>query len=225
MNEKLISKFELGLSIFFYFIYFFGALWYRLGLFQEVMKIAAGPLLIFSVGCLIAMHISQAHKELKRNLILWFSIILLSGFFVEYVGVNTGFPFGHYHYTSTLQPQIAQIPIAIAFAWVGITLGALGISDFLKRRCVIFNSTIVFLIFSALLILILDMLMEPVATQLQYWQWASETIPIHNYIAWFILGNLFVFLGIQLRIVQKQPFFLSIHFFNSQILFFLILIF
>ena len=38
----------------------------------------------------------------------------------------------------------------------------------------------------ALLASFFDWLMEPIAVKLGYWQWASETIPVYNYICWFL---------------------------------------
>jgi putative membrane protein len=44
---------------------------------------------------------------------------------VEHVGVQTGFPFGRYRYTSMLQPQLLEVvPLAIPFAWLMVVLGA-----------------------------------------------------------------------------------------------------
>lgn len=40
------------------------------------------------------------------------------GWTVEYVGSTTGFPFGRYHYTDKLQPQLGHVPLLIPLAWL-----------------------------------------------------------------------------------------------------------
>ena len=35
---------------------------------------------------------------------------------------------------------------------------------------------------------IFDVIMEPVAMELDYWDWAGGNIPMQNYVAWFIIA-------------------------------------
>jgi putative membrane protein len=34
----------------------------------------------------------------------------------------------------------------------------------------------------------LDFLIEPIAIKLDFWQWQNNTVPLQNYLAWFILS-------------------------------------
>ena len=40
------------------------------------------------------------------------------GWAIEYLGSTTGFPFGRYHYTDRLQPQLGHVPLLIPLAWL-----------------------------------------------------------------------------------------------------------
>ena len=40
----------------------------------------------------------------------------------------------------------------------------------------------------ALLMVLLDYLIEPVAIKLDFWSWGQESIPVQNYIAWFLVS-------------------------------------
>ena len=42
-----------------------------------------------------------------------FVVTYLVGFFVEVLGVNTGFPFGEYEYGSVLGPKVFETPLMI----------------------------------------------------------------------------------------------------------------
>jgi len=37
----------------------------------------------------------------------------------------------------------------------------------------------------------MDLLIEPVAIELNFWRWTDVTVPLENYIAWFVLSTLF----------------------------------
>ena len=52
-----------------------------------------------------------------RTILTAFAILLL-GWAVEYLGSHTGFPFGRYHYTNRLWPQLGHVPLLIPVAWL-----------------------------------------------------------------------------------------------------------
>src|SRR5262245_13591812 len=52
-------------------------------------------------------------------------LVFLLAWAVEHIGVTTGLPFGRYHYTGLLQPQLfGVVPLAILCAWLMVTIGA-----------------------------------------------------------------------------------------------------
>jgi len=113
------------------------------------------------------------------------SIVLLAlgGFFVEVLGVHSGFPFGAYRYTGALGLQLWQVPLAISGAWVLI-----GGASFLGARQ-LFVSPLAQSIAAPLLGVCLDALLDPVASHVLHdWTWLSGGrwygIPSQNFIAW-----------------------------------------
>ena len=38
---------------------------------------------------------------------------------------------------------------------------------------------------------LMDILIEPVAIELTFWQWEAVAVPFENYLAWFVLSTLF----------------------------------
>jgi putative membrane protein len=46
-----------------------------------------------------------------------FLVVGILSYLAELLGSSTGFPFGKYHYTDILQPQIAGVPLLIPLAW------------------------------------------------------------------------------------------------------------
>jgi len=117
------------------------------------------------------------------------SVIILSlSFFIEYIGLNTGYPFGNYIYPGILVPQLFGVPIAIAFAWFSVTVSAYLITIDLYGKAGVFTTALI----SSALIFSTDILLEPFASFINgFWLWDSGKIPFQNFISWLVLGFLF----------------------------------
>ncbi len=124
----------------------------------------------------------NSFKDFSISSILLLITIYLIGFFSEYLGVNHQLLFGSYTYGSTLGIQLAGVPLMIGFNWI---LLAIVCSAVVSR----YISTRWFAIpLAALLMVGLDFLIEPVAIAFDYWTWTNQTIPLSNYIGWFMVG-------------------------------------
>jgi putative membrane protein len=67
---------------------------------------------------------------------------LALGLFFEVLSVNTGFPFGPYHYTPLFGPQILDVPIIIPLAWyVIVYLGYIVSNLMIARTPVVVGGT------------------------------------------------------------------------------------
>lgn len=85
----------------------------------------AGSVLLFLEGTLLILATGLVYGS-KPALLVGGSVIVLS-WLVETLGVNTGFPFGIYHYTAILFPQLpGGVPLSVMFAWVLVVLGSYG---------------------------------------------------------------------------------------------------
>jgi len=54
----------------------------------------------------------------RKKLLQWIILIITAAWLIEWVGSHTGLPFGHYHYTSRLWPQLGNVPLLIPLAWL-----------------------------------------------------------------------------------------------------------
>lgn len=111
----------------------------------------------------------------------WLSVA--AGMLAEMIGVHTGALFGRYTYTDVLQPQLMGVPIAIGLAWGALISLAVSLANPLHR--------VQRALFVTLLIVGVDVLLEPFATQVKsYWKWLEGTVPLSNYVTWGALGAL-----------------------------------
>jgi len=157
------------------------------------------------------------HFEEKKNagyIILLF-VTFLVGFGIEVAGVHTGAVFGEYAYGATLGFKLWEVPLAIGLNWAVLIYTTGLLSDRLKVPKVIRA------IIGALLMVVLDYLIEPVAIKFDFWSWSLESIPIKNYIAWFIVSLALHGLYQVLPFSKNNP--LAIKLLYIQGLFFLIL--
>jgi lycopene beta-cyclase len=64
------------------------------------------------------------------------TVLLVGGmaYFAEWIGSTAGFPFGKYHYTNLLQPQIAGVPLLIPLAWFMMLPPAWAIAEIILSK-------------------------------------------------------------------------------------------
>lgn len=145
------------------------------------------PMSVFS---LLFTFIWMAIGEWTKRDYLLAVIIALLGWAVEYVGVHYHVPFGIYSYGTGLGFSIREIPLVIGLNWVIVTIGSWSVVQwaFPQWRS---NAKVVM---SAILMTVLDVMIEPVAPHLDYWMFQLNWPPIENYLSWFWIGLFFSWL-------------------------------
>jgi uncharacterized membrane protein len=134
------------------------------------------------------------HEPKNRRSWLIFSGIVLFGFVVELIGVNTQLLFGFYKYGDSLGPKIWNTPLVIGINWLVLVycISALGKS---------IRDSWYFPLIGAFCMVIFDWLMEPVAIATDMWAWAFDSIPQKNYIDWFLISG-FLFLIVRILKIE-----------------------
>jgi putative membrane protein len=225
MNGMTMKE-PLFLYIFLYFILTAGGLWHILDLFEDVMQFLTVPLILGMTWILIVLtdYLNKS-RNLKTAFLLWYGFIFFTSFIIEWIGIRTGFPFGHYKYPKTLQIQLLNIPVFMSFAWVQILISSMAIARLLMIKIIKKNRFIkpwiIFSFLTALLMVLFDVVMEPAAVRLKYWIWENDHIPLQNYAAWFVIGFLFSISGFFTKIKEINFPKLAIHLYISQIIYFI----
>jgi len=130
----------------------------------------------------LAFTLLSFHKMWNIQELIWLSTVFLVGFFVEVLGVYTGKIFGSYNYGQNLGPKLFQVPISMGINWLLMCYTSV-------RFVLIFKlPNVISAIISALVMVGLDFIMEPVAMAFDYWQWTDNQIPLQNYVAWFVVA-------------------------------------
>jgi putative membrane protein len=132
---------------------------------------------------LMTIVILYSHNQPGGKFLLFALLVFVIGFMAEFIGVHTGWLFGSYTYGETLGSKLFNVPLMIGANWF-LLIYATGVS--MQRSRV--KSMFFRIITGALILVLLDLLIEPIAIHFDYWHWATKNIPIKNYICWFLLS-------------------------------------
>jgi putative membrane protein len=142
---------------------------------------------------------------------------MLAGFLVEVVGIKTGLIFGTYAYGEGLGIKWLDVPLMIGVNWGVLVFGTAALVQHFKLARWLKAAL------AATLMVSYDVLLEPVAVRFDFWSWAGGTIPIQNYLAWWIIA--FGMLLGAFYLVKNLRNRLAIYIIGIQTLFFILLIF
>jgi putative membrane protein len=152
------------------------------------------------------------HSPWNFRFIIAALVIALMGYFIEMLGVHTTKIFGSYSYGPVLGTKIWDTPLIIAINWLILIYCSYLIAGTLFHRAWLKIPS------AAALMVGVDLLMEPVAIDLDMWTWGNTHPPFQNYAAWFIVSLLLAtvlhYTGIKIR----NP--VAMYLFSSMVLFF-----
>lgn len=162
-------------------------LFYTVGVFGIIIPQTRQLILVFTPALLLITSILLFLNHTSWNLrnIIVFTLIYVSGFAIEWIGTNTGWPFGIYNYGQILGPTIGNTPILIGINWLVLTYCSNSITNLFKV-----NKIFKIIISSGFMVLF-DLVMETVAISTGMWTWNAKTPPLENFISWFVISMIF----------------------------------
>ncbi len=155
------------------------------------------------------------HEPWKKKTVVVLVGITIFTFFIEVAGVKTGYIFGDYTYLGSLGFEMFNTPLMIGINWVFLLYSVYTIINKIN----IYHMSKLFL--GALLMVLLDISLEPVADNLGMWEWSSENVPLRNYVAWYFISLLM--LSVLRRFLKEADNKLAGTVFVSQVVFFVAL--
>jgi putative membrane protein len=178
--------------------------------YQDLFLLLTPLNLLLSLGLFV-----WANNDFSIQFYKVTAILFALGFLVEVIGVSTGVLFGEYTYGATLGYKLFETPLMIGVNWILLSLASFGVSSFfLKKQLPI-------ILLSSLLMVLMDVLIEPIAISLDFWTWALGDIPLQNYVMWFFVS--FIMNAIMSFNRLKIDYRISFGLLLSQILFFTLL--
>lgn len=146
------------------------------------------------------------------KLVLTTFFFFIAGMLTEWMGVQFGWLFGEYNYGSNLGPKLDGVPLLIGMNWAILVFCT---GTIVSR---VTSSPLPAALTGAVLMVLLDLLMEVCAPRFDFWEFAGGVAPISNYVAWFGLAFLLNLVFQVLKIKGNATF--ALHVFLSQLVFF-----
>jgi putative membrane protein len=185
------------------------------------------------------MRLTPLNLLLSAGLLLWndetprdrlWPALLVSftgGMAVEWLGVHTGFPFGHYAYDHALGPKLGGVPLTIGLNWMMLLLCTATLAQRVLGGA---SSVFAQAALGALAMMALDIWLEPAAVRFDFWTWYSKPLyppllvaPWQNYASWFAAAFVLHLLWLRRVADNRNP--VAIPLWGLQFVFFVLLFF
>lgn len=206
--QKLLKQKSLVLILVLVIFYLVGIVGLTSSWREEFLPLSFMNLMISFIVLLLALN--NHSLRFYKFVFAGFTI----GMIAEWLGVHTGLLFGNYVYGENLGPLWYGVPLIIGINWVMLTIISGSIAERLKIHW-FFKAVI-----GTFLMLILDLLIEPIAIQSDYWTW-SGAIPFSNFVGWFLIAFVIQILYFSMKLAEQNKVATVLYF--LQIVFFLIL--
>ncbi len=129
----------------------------------------------------------------KTTSIFFLGAVTILSTGAEAIGLRTGYPFGFYSYSDYFIPFLpGGVPLAITLSWLIVSINSFLICRFFLPKP---KNPFIVPFAAGLIILAFDVLLEPFGSFInKYWIWERNFVPAQNFISWFVLGFMFVFM-------------------------------
>ena len=127
-------------------------------------------LLLVPAHLLITLLLLLLFQPVSRRFIAVALLVIICGFALEFIGVQTGILFGEYWYGDALGFKYLGIPLIMGPNWLLLALGALNVGMKIS------GNAVMQVIIASGLTTSLDLVMEQSAQKLDFWHWQIRTI-------------------------------------------------
>lgn len=137
---------------------------------------------------LMLVVIICSHRPMEGKFILFALLIFVSSIILEWIGVHKNWVFGNYNYGATLGYTLDAIPLIIGVNWFLLIYSAGVLMQRTRIRSLFFR-----ILIGAAILVLLDLIIEPVAQHFDYWHWQAGVVPLNNYLGWFVASAVMLF--------------------------------
>jgi len=165
------------------------------------------PILILMPLAFALLHGAQRYQW--SGIITFLVMCLVVSNLLENTSILTGFPFGHYYYTSRLGPKLFLVPLVIGPAYFGTgylawVLATVLIGDVRPKASAFTTFAVPFM--ASFMMVAWDLGMDPTSSTIRHlWIWEQGGgyfgVPLTNYLGWFFTVYVFFqFFALYLRL-------------------------
>ena len=123
-------------------------------------------------------------KDSPIRILKAISIPFFIGFVTEVLGVNFGLIYGSYTYGENLGLETFGVPLIICLNWSLLTIVSADVGKF------IIQNKYIRILIGALVMTLLDVLIEISAPRFDFWIFKDGIVPLKNYFGWFLVSSI-----------------------------------
>lgn len=164
---------------------------YCVGVAGMATPFADSFILLTPLNLLVSMLLVWwAETQRTKAFYTMLAICYAMGWLVECVGTATGLLFGEYAYGGTLGTKVAGTPLLIGVNWAMLVYAVVALANEYWSAVSVWIKSLL----GALVMVGLDVWIEPVAVRYDFWAWGVESshrlwvAPLQNYLAWFAIA-------------------------------------
>lgn len=161
------------------------------------------------------------HRQVDLRFVVYLTVVFVTSFVIEAVGVATGAIFGWYFYGNNLGVKLFDTPIIIGLNWLVLSYCSSVWVGSISGRLLQLNTNIGRALLASIIMVAIDVMIEQVAPMCDFWYWKNQVVPVQNYTAWFAFSFAFNYLFQRLQIDIQNP--LAKWLLGLQVLFFTVL--
>jgi len=191
--EKLVRKNRFTISVIFPFVGGVTLLASAEGLLPEM--VSYNPfLIIFGTLVMRLPLVAGMRPLLGRKAFLGLGFLTFYSYFIEFVGVRTGFPYGDFEYGIDLGPMIlGEVPLGLPVFFIPLVVNAYLLVLLLFRER---SQSFFFRLLTVTgTVLLLDFVLDPAAVAINFWSYSSGFyygVPLSNYLGWVLSASVAV---------------------------------
>jgi len=193
------NRFRWSLIIFLLILTIFTAFGTKVSFLSSIDPLILNSVLslIFTILFFIIVFLHGIERYGKKGMLIFFIITFAISYFFENLSILTGFPFGFYHYSSTL--GILTVPLIIVFAYFAMGYLSWMLSHVLTgqyTRKLEGKQIFIVPLIATFLMVMWDLTMDPITSTLDaLWVWQTPGVyfgvPISNFVGWFFVVYIF----------------------------------
>ena len=130
---------------------------------------------------------------LDRKAVGWVGLLIAYTYFIEHLGVRTGWPYGTFEYTISLGPMLGGVPLALPVFFIPLVMNAYLLCLLLLGTRAA-NGWIRLLVVAAAVVT-MDVVLDPGAVALGFWDFGGGAfygVPLSNYAGWVLSATVAV---------------------------------
>jgi uncharacterized membrane protein len=156
----------IGLSILLAAVHIVWIVGYSLPVTTDLFKALSPLLFAISAIVLFSFH-RQFNRSFFRFIAIAFIILIISAIVLS----QTGFVYNSFGFGPAIGIQLFGVPLIYPLFWINIIYSAGSITR--RLQVVRFMKVVI----ATMMVLIMDLTIEPVAAKLEFWQWQNPGIP------------------------------------------------